>query len=258
MSACDIATLAQVTACEAQSEKKANNKELQEIKRREIAAKIEEKRKKIEELRAELRAASKKDQEDEDATTDTGSCSDSEHDAGSSEDESPTEAPNKLCGSAKVFYPPPPGLEDVVPMPSPPGFEELTFQAPPGLETTSMLSADAPVFEYPFTKLSANAKAFQYECVRVHTKLTSGARMFKSMNDASPTQLTSGAPIFKSVTDASPELNRSAPLFKPAVLKAEDSKLNRTAPLFQPAALNAEAVCNDSEKITWLSSRRRA
>ena len=35
-----------------------------------------------------------------------------------------------------------------------PGFEELTFQAPPGLETTSMLSADAPVFEYSSFQLS--------------------------------------------------------------------------------------------------------
>ena len=50
MSLCDVTTLTQVAACDAKAV--LTKKEFQEIKRREVAAKIEEKRRKIEELRA--------------------------------------------------------------------------------------------------------------------------------------------------------------------------------------------------------------
>jgi len=182
MSLCDVTTLTQVAACDAKAV--LTKKEFQEIKRREVAAKIEEKRRKIE----ELRAACKQEEEEDDATTNPGSASEGEADADSSEDESSTEAPSKLCAAAKAFYPAPPGLE----LTPPPGLEDLTLEYPPGLEPTSKLSADAPVF--------------QYDIVPAKTKLTAHAQLFKSSADPRPA-----------------ELNKSAPLFQPAALKAQGS-----------------------------------
>jgi len=232
-------------------EAKLLKKEMRAKKLREIASKIAEKRRIIEEL--QVGPAIKETEKDE-GTTDTGSSS--EGDAGY-DSESPDEVSKLVATARAAIKQLKAGTDKETPSkleiekeevstdtgsasegegasdsensemccklsasakafyPPPPGLELLP---PPGLQEELLQSP--PGLESPTVSLSADAKPFEFDVERPKTKLTARARLFKSV----------------------------VPL--PLVASKE-------APLFQPAGLKAEVPCGGDEKIMWFSSRRR-